>query len=270
MRSIVRIPSLKKSFKARTTGRLNRAIKKAFIPGYGTKGMGLLTNPKRSLYNKVYNATSVDALKPLKTSSTRKRKAIAIEYCTDGFYEKQKIGWFGKKVKEQDLKPSDLPQKLEAPVTEEDNKRINTRTGYRVFVQSKINQANALFLHSITPHREKNQKDVWLDYINPRYYFGLMAYRMGEYDLAEKQLIKLVYLMPESVRLLSLIYRKEKRYSDAYLITKESQKSVVASHLYLSTLTTDDEVEKTKELSDKRGKTDKSILEISVLEKLKK
>ena len=50
----MRKPSLKKSFKARTTGKAKRAIKKATIPGYGKKGMGWAKNPKRAAYNKVY------------------------------------------------------------------------------------------------------------------------------------------------------------------------------------------------------------------------
>ena len=54
----LRTPSLKKSISARTTGRAKRAIKKALIPGYGKKGMGLLKNPKKAAYNKVYNKTS--------------------------------------------------------------------------------------------------------------------------------------------------------------------------------------------------------------------
>ena len=54
----MRTPSLKKSISARTTGKLKRSIKKALTPGYGKKGMGLLTNPKKSLYNKVYRKTT--------------------------------------------------------------------------------------------------------------------------------------------------------------------------------------------------------------------
>lgn len=53
----MRKPSLKRSISARTTGRAKRAIKKAIIPGYGQKGMGLL-HPKRALYNKVYRKTT--------------------------------------------------------------------------------------------------------------------------------------------------------------------------------------------------------------------
>ena len=40
----MRTPSLKKSVKARTTGKLKRSIKKALIPGYGKKGMGWIKN----------------------------------------------------------------------------------------------------------------------------------------------------------------------------------------------------------------------------------
>ena len=53
----IRKPSIKKSLKARTTGRAKRALKKAIIPGYGKKGMGIL-HPKKALYNKVYRKTS--------------------------------------------------------------------------------------------------------------------------------------------------------------------------------------------------------------------
>ncbi|WP_312694064.1 hypothetical protein [Caproiciproducens sp.] len=64
----VRKPSLKRSISARTTGRAKRAVKKALIPGYGKKGMGWITNPKKAAYNKVYHKTSIgvgDILKKL-------------------------------------------------------------------------------------------------------------------------------------------------------------------------------------------------------------
>lgn len=54
----VRKPSIKKSFKVRTTGKAKRAMKKAVIPGYGKKGMGWVNNPEKATYNKVYNKTS--------------------------------------------------------------------------------------------------------------------------------------------------------------------------------------------------------------------
>ena len=54
----LRTPSFKKSFKARTSGRAKKAVKKALIPGYGKKGTGWIKNPKKATYNKVYNKTS--------------------------------------------------------------------------------------------------------------------------------------------------------------------------------------------------------------------
>lgn len=52
-----RTPSLKKSLKARTTGRAKRAVKSAINPLYGKKGMGVL-HPKKAVYNKVYKQTT--------------------------------------------------------------------------------------------------------------------------------------------------------------------------------------------------------------------
>lgn len=56
-----RKPSWKKSLSAATRGAVNRAVKKAIIPGYGEKGMGVL-NPKKYLYNKLYNVTTIDTI----------------------------------------------------------------------------------------------------------------------------------------------------------------------------------------------------------------
>ncbi|MCT3113136.1 hypothetical protein EFO20_05370 [Lactococcus lactis] len=55
----VRKPSLTKSFKARTTTKYKRKLKKALIPGYGNKGMGWAKNPKKAAYNKVYKKTTL-------------------------------------------------------------------------------------------------------------------------------------------------------------------------------------------------------------------
>jgi hypothetical protein len=55
----IRKINLKSSIKARTIGKAKRKVKKALIPGYGKKGTGWVTNPKKALYNKVYNKTSI-------------------------------------------------------------------------------------------------------------------------------------------------------------------------------------------------------------------
>lgn len=57
-----RIPSLKKSFKARTTGKAKRKIKSTINPLYGTKGMGYVKSPKRAVKNKVYKKTTFGIL----------------------------------------------------------------------------------------------------------------------------------------------------------------------------------------------------------------
>ena len=53
-----RTPSLKKVFKARTTGRAKRLIKNSINPLYGRKGMGFIKSPKRSVKNAVYHRTT--------------------------------------------------------------------------------------------------------------------------------------------------------------------------------------------------------------------
>lgn len=55
----VRKPSVRKSISARTTGKINRTVKKATNPLYGKKGMGYIKNPKKAVYNSVYNKTTI-------------------------------------------------------------------------------------------------------------------------------------------------------------------------------------------------------------------
>lgn len=62
----VRKPSLKKSIKARTTGKAKRAVKKAINPTYGKKGTGFIKDPKKAVYNKIYNKTTVSVTDILK------------------------------------------------------------------------------------------------------------------------------------------------------------------------------------------------------------
>ena len=59
MKMGVRKPSIKKSIAAKTTGKMNRSIKKTINPSYGKKGVGYIKNPKKAMYNQVYNRTSI-------------------------------------------------------------------------------------------------------------------------------------------------------------------------------------------------------------------
>lgn len=54
----MRIPSPRRSLKARTMGKWKRQAKKALIPGYGRKGMGWIRNPRKAAYNKIYRKTT--------------------------------------------------------------------------------------------------------------------------------------------------------------------------------------------------------------------
>lgn len=56
-----RKPNINSRIKARTTGKIKRSVKRTVNPLYGKKGMGLVTNPKKSIYNRIYSRTTVDA-----------------------------------------------------------------------------------------------------------------------------------------------------------------------------------------------------------------
>ena len=54
----MRTPNINKRISARTTGKITRTMNKAVNPLYGKKGMGIVNNSKKAMYNKVYNKTS--------------------------------------------------------------------------------------------------------------------------------------------------------------------------------------------------------------------
>ena len=54
----LRTPSIKKMMRARTTGRVKRIMKKSVNPLYGKKGVGVIRNPRKAVYNKIYRKTS--------------------------------------------------------------------------------------------------------------------------------------------------------------------------------------------------------------------
>lgn len=66
----IRTPSVKRSISARTTNKVKRAVKSSINPTYGKKGMGIISNPKKSIYNKVYNKTTISALDKTGKSSS--------------------------------------------------------------------------------------------------------------------------------------------------------------------------------------------------------
>ena len=58
----MRTPNVNKRISARTAGKVTRAMNKVVNPLYGKKGMGFVNDPRKAVYNKVYNktTTSVD------------------------------------------------------------------------------------------------------------------------------------------------------------------------------------------------------------------
>lgn len=70
--ALFRKPNIKKSIKAKTTGKLKREAKKAVNPLYGKKGAGFVKDPKRAIKNKVYHATTIGVSDVVKGSSSKK------------------------------------------------------------------------------------------------------------------------------------------------------------------------------------------------------
>jgi len=62
----IRIPSVRKSISARTS--IKRAVRQNG-PLHMPKGMGIITNPKKAIYNRVYEHTTVDIRPPLPEGS---------------------------------------------------------------------------------------------------------------------------------------------------------------------------------------------------------
>jgi hypothetical protein len=54
----MRTPSIKRSIKAATTGKVKRAVKRSVNPVYGKKSMGMITDPKRAIKNKIFRKTT--------------------------------------------------------------------------------------------------------------------------------------------------------------------------------------------------------------------
>ena len=61
-----------------TTGKAKRKLKKVLIPGYGKKGTGLLKNPKKAIYNKVYNKTTIGVKALFKSKKTKTKKVTSV------------------------------------------------------------------------------------------------------------------------------------------------------------------------------------------------
>lgn len=86
----IRTPSVSKSISARTKGKITRSTKSAFIPGYGQRGTGMIKDPSRAVYNRVYSKTTVGINDSFSSSrktrsSQRSNKRTCESICTDCF-----------------------------------------------------------------------------------------------------------------------------------------------------------------------------------------
>ena len=55
----IRKPNLKRSLKARTTGKLKRRVKRTVNPLYGKRGMGFIFRPFKAIYGWIYRRVTI-------------------------------------------------------------------------------------------------------------------------------------------------------------------------------------------------------------------
>jgi len=100
-----RTPNLEKKLKAKTTGAVKRKVKSVVNPIYGKKGIVIITDPKKALYNKIYNKTTIDPLKM--GNSTKNKKNVPKSY-EDFKIEKDKVIEYIYQDNFKDLIPDEL------------------------------------------------------------------------------------------------------------------------------------------------------------------
>lgn len=71
----IRKPNYKARFKARTTGKLKREIKRAVNPFYGKKGVGFIKDPSKSVKSAIYHRTTVGVPSLLPKSEPKRKSA---------------------------------------------------------------------------------------------------------------------------------------------------------------------------------------------------
>lgn len=90
----IRTPSFKRSLSAATKGAAKRALMREIIPYYGKRGMGW-TNPRKAVYNRVYNMSTANLIDTLIGKSRARRKIY--ESISYPLSEPQKDTGFAKK-----------------------------------------------------------------------------------------------------------------------------------------------------------------------------
>ncbi|MDB6232936.1 hypothetical protein [Lactobacillus amylovorus] len=126
--------------------------------------------------------------------------------------------------------------------------RINKNTGYPMSTNAQIERARENLKYATSPSgyetSVKNLHDMGIDlrsdeqkcidYIHSNFSKLItlpslkaeLAYKLGEWDTAEKEYLKIFFLDNQIADKLRIIYQKEKRYRDAYFIMNLTDTSV--------------------------------------------
>ena len=260
MKLFTRKPSIKKSLTSKFISAPKRRVKKALIPGYGRKGTGILKDPKKALYNKAYNATTIDSRKLIKPSD-HKEKTITTSPSSSISYQ--------SKVKN---KAKELKKKIINPISvkEIQNKRINKNTGYSMASTTSIDKALMDYSNSLYQGTNNSWEGSIVAYTRPKFNLGTLYYKLGEYDKAEREWFSLICLYIPAIQKLSILYRKEKRYKDIVLIIKENISSSTPLKVFSSAKLTEKDLTKAIENYEKHKNSDKSILQSEDFKELKR
>lgn len=82
----IRKPNIKKSIKARTTGKIKRNVKKAVNPLYGKKGMGYIKNPEKAIKNSLYHKTTIGITYPSKGNISISQNISQVDSINEPLY----------------------------------------------------------------------------------------------------------------------------------------------------------------------------------------
>lgn len=103
-------------------------------------------------------------------------------------------------------------------VITENGKRINKRTGYPLAKQSSIETSECRFEEVLNYPDNSEPFDVddyFIGVYLPYFFAGEIAYKRGDWDIAEAIWLSVLGLCPESVSgKLAIMYRKQHRYQD--------------------------------------------------------
>lgn len=204
-----RTPSLGKSISARTTGHLNRSIKKMINPAYGKKGMGIL-HPQKAAYNAIYNKTTSSIVpKVSKGKSQPISKSIKTKYNDDYV-----LSLFSK-----------LPERVGK----------HTKTAIELVESTRLlrNQTNGDVDYDEDPAITLNNamkldaEAQAFDAGYPLYMQAKTAYTSGNYDqtvILGRQALAVGYTNANVYERIAMGYRKLKQYDNEIAILQEGLK----------------------------------------------